>query len=78
MNLLRLALSSSSLKSIAEKILMGCGFQEKGLNQRFSEKLLAWSVLHRYFSLVSWFEDEMNEVKHGDFSSLAARVFPLE
>jgi hygromycin-B 7''-O-kinase len=65
-------------KATLREFLLGCGFQEKNMNQRFSEKLLAWSVLHRYFSLVSYFKDEMAEVQPGDFPGLAARVFPLE
>ena len=64
-------------RATLRKFLIGCGFREKELNQRFSEKLLAWSVLHRYFSLVTWFKDEMAEVEDGDFSGLAARIFPL-
>lgn len=59
------------------EFLIGCGFQEVALNRRFSEKLLVWSVLHRYFSLVTWFKDEMADLPEGDFSKLAARVYPL-
>jgi hygromycin-B 7''-O-kinase len=57
--------------------LIRCGFQENTLNQRFSEKLLVWSVLHRYFSLVTEFKAEMSSLPEGDFSRLAARVYPL-
>lgn len=59
------------------KFLICCGYRESELNQRFSEKLLAWSVLHRYFSLVTWFKDEMADLPEGDFSKLASRVYPL-
>jgi hygromycin-B 7''-O-kinase len=57
--------------------LENCGFEEAQLNQRFSEKLLAWAIMHRYFSVVTWFKHEMNDVEVGDFSELADRVFPL-
>ena len=35
------------------------------------------SVLHRYFSLISYFKGEMDECQPGDFSALAKMVFPL-
>ncbi len=59
------------------RFLIGCGYREGELNQRFSEKMLVWSVLHRYFSLVTWFKNEMAELPEGDFSRLASRVYPL-
>ncbi len=59
------------------QFLVGSGFDKTTLNQRFSEKLLAWSILHRYFSLITWFKEEMAELPAGDFSQLAARVYPL-
>lgn len=59
------------------EFLIGCGFKASMLNPRFSEKLLVWSVLHRYFSLVTWFKNEMAQVPEGDFSKLASRVYPL-
>lgn len=55
--------------------LQECGY--KSCDQRFSEKLLAWCLLHRYFGLSSFFKPEMDVCKPGDFSELASRVFPL-
>jgi|GEM_PF-5747013 hygromycin-B 7''-O-kinase len=65
-------------RTLLRHYLMNCGFSEDQLNQKFSKKLLAWSILHRYFSLVSYFKEEMNECTPGDFSTLAEKVFPLE
>jgi hypothetical protein len=47
------------------------------LNSRYSEKLLAWSILHRYFSIIGYFQNELNACVPGDFKSLAHMVFPL-
>jgi hygromycin-B 7''-O-kinase len=62
---------------VLKEFLLRCGFSEAELNPRFSEKLLAWSILHRYFSLVTWFKDEMAALPEGEFAKLAAKVFPL-
>lgn len=57
--------------------LRRCGIAIEKLNSRFSEKLLAWSIMHRYFSMISYFQDELNSCAPGDFRSLAKKVFPL-
>lgn len=50
----------------------------KKSDQRFSKKLLAWCLLHRYFSNFSIFlKTEMDQCQPGDFSKLADLVFPL-
>lgn len=64
-------------KSLLRHYLVGCGYELKQINNHFSEKLLAWSLLHRYFSMISYFQEEMNLCQPGDFSSLAKKVFPL-
>lgn len=55
--------------------LRECGYQN--CNQYFSEKLLAWCLLHRYFGLSRFFKPEMDQCNPGNFSELAALVFPL-
>jgi len=62
---------------LLRRFLVGCGYSESSLNQNFSEKLLAWALLHRYFSFISYFQHEMDEIQAGGFSSLASKVFPL-
>jgi hygromycin-B 7''-O-kinase len=62
---------------LLREFLLGCGFSPAEMNQRFSEKLLAWSLLHRYFGLVTHFKAEMNECAPGDFKALAKKVYPL-
>lgn len=64
-------------QALLEQYLSQCGVSDTKMNQRFSEKLLAWSILHRYFSLNSYFQSEMSECKAGDFAALAEKVFPL-
>lgn len=64
-------------QSLLRHFLIQSGYKPKHLDQRFSEKLLAWSILHRYFSMISYFQDEMNQCQPGDFSALASKVFPL-
>ena len=64
-------------KQLLRRFLIGCGFTEEILNQRFAEKLLAWALLHRYFSFITYFQEEMAHTAAGDFSALAAKVFPL-
>ena len=52
------------------------GFEN--LDQHFSRKLLAWCLLHRYFSnFSSFFKSEMDQCQSGNFSELAQLVFPL-
>lgn len=47
-------------------------------NHRLSKKLLAWCLLHRYFSNFSTFlKAEMDQCRPGSFSDLANLVFPL-
>ena len=60
---------------ILSTFLRSCGYSP--LNQRFSEKLLAWCLLHRYFDMYGFFTKEMDECVPGDFKSLAQKVFPL-
>ena len=55
--------------------LQECGYTH--LDQRFSEKLLAWCLLHRYFGMYGFFKTEMDSCVPGDFSQLAQKVFPL-
>jgi fructosamine-3-kinase len=62
-------------KQILRSFLSRLGVMD--LNQRFSEKLLAWCILHRYFFMYAFFKKEMEDCVAGDFSSLAQRVFPL-
>ncbi len=47
------------------------------LDERLSEKLLAWTVLHFFSDLNTYFSRELEEVPVGDFSSLARRVYPM-
>lgn len=47
------------------------------MNQRLSEKLLAWTCLHQYSDLNNYFKNEMTLIKPGDFSALANNVYPL-
>ncbi len=47
------------------------------LDQKFSEKLLAWCLLHRYFGMSTFFKSEMDSCHPGDFAELANKVFPL-
>lgn len=46
------------------------------MNQKLSEKLLAWTCLHQYSDLNNYFKSEMTTVKPGDFSALAKMVYP--
>ncbi len=64
-------------RPLLKQYLTRCGFALPDLNARFSEKLLAWSILHRYFSMISYFQEEMKACEPGDFKSLAQKVFPL-
>lgn len=61
-----------------KRYLSRCGNGDRNMNGRFSEKLLAWSILHRYFSMISYFQSEMSACESGDYSSLARMVFPLD
>lgn len=45
---------------------------------RFSEKLMAWTILHQYSRLPTYFEKEMASMEMADFGKLAKRVFPLK
>lgn len=56
-------------------LLKECGHQK--LDQRFSEKLLVWCLIHRYFGFSNFFKADMELCQPGDFSALATRVFPL-
>jgi hygromycin-B 7''-O-kinase len=67
----------SGKKTFLRHYLLQCGFSESQLNQRFSEKLLVWSILHRYFSLIGYYKAEMDSCRPGDFSALAKKIFPL-
>lgn len=64
-------------RELLRRFLIGCGFVESRLNKRLSEKLLAWSLLHRYFVFTGFLQKEMDETSPGDFFSLAHKVFPL-
>ncbi|MGE4133568.1 MAG: phosphotransferase [Bdellovibrionales bacterium] len=59
------------------EFLTSASLSAVNLTERFSQKLLAWSILHRYFSLISWFKTEMASVPEGDFKALARAVYPL-
>lgn len=58
--------------------LLGLGYAPDQLNQRLSEKLMAWTCLHFFSDLNNYFSDEMRMHSPGDFSALAASVFPLK
>lgn len=62
---------------LLEQYLSRCGYTPTQLNPRFSEKLLTWSILHRYFSMISYFQSELSTCVPGDFKALAQKVFPL-
>ena len=57
--------------------LLKIGISEANINRRFSEKLLAWTILHLFSNLNNYFSDEMKQFPNGDFKALAALVFPL-
>lgn len=58
--------------------LLGMGYPDSQLNQRLSEKLMAWTCLHFFSDLKNYFSAEMARHSPGDFSALAGSVFPLE
>ncbi len=64
--------------SSLREYLIGLGYQEHELNQRFSEKLMAWTCLHFYSDLKNYFANEMPKQEPGDFSALAQNVFSLK
>lgn len=64
-------------KELLRRFLMVCGYSAAKLDRKFSEKLLAWAILHRYFSMISYFRDEMDCCRPGDFQELAQKVYPL-
>lgn len=43
----------------------------------FSEKLMAWTLLHQYSDLNTYFSNHMTKVSPGDFSELSKLVFPF-
>jgi hygromycin-B 7''-O-kinase len=57
--------------------LLAYGYAPTELNNRFSEKLLAWGLLHRYFGIVTRFKNELESLPAGDFSALAQKLYPL-
>jgi hygromycin-B 7''-O-kinase len=65
-------------RELLRNFFLGCGYCPSVLNHKFSEKLMAWALLHRYFNMASFLKDEMNKVTPGDFESLAQLVYPLE
>ena len=56
--------------------LQGLGYKEDQLNQRMSEKLMAWTCLHLYSDLKNYFSHDTPLHTPGDFASLAYSVFP--
>ncbi len=66
----------SDRKSL-QRFLLKCGYTTQDFNRKFSERLLAWSFLHRYCGLISYFPNEIAQTKVGDFSTLAEVIFPL-
>lgn len=58
--------------------MLGLGYSKNVLNPRMSEKILAWTCLHLYSNLNTYFTNEMAMLSPGEYSSLAARVFSLE
>lgn len=75
-----LAATSAFLLKGRQKAL-SCYLEATGLfdqiNHQVSEKLLAWTLLHLYSDLKNYFVKEMDQVKNGDFRSLARLVYPL-
>lgn len=59
------------------RFFLKCGYTNNDFNRKFSERMLAWSFLHRYFGLISYFPNEIAQTSIGDFSSLADLIFPL-
>jgi hygromycin-B 7''-O-kinase len=57
--------------------LVNCGYDESLLNAKFSQKLLAWTLLHRYCVIKHHFKTEMELCDPGDFKQLASRLYPL-
>jgi len=57
--------------------LIEWGIAPADLNERFSEKILAWTCLHLYSDLKAYFGRELESIPGGDFASLARLVFPL-
>lgn len=62
---------------LLQKYLTSYGFTQSELNTKLSEKLLAWCLLNRYYSFITYFKTELETVSAGDFKELAKIVFPL-
>ena len=60
-----------------KEYLLALGYKDSELNQRFSEKLMAWTCLHYFSDLNKYFGVEMKALAKADFSVLASKVFPL-
>ncbi len=53
------------------------GIPKKEMNDRLSEKLLAWTILHTFSNLNNYFSKEMSQMVKPNYSALAKLVFPL-
>jgi len=60
-----------------QKYVQAMGVDLRQDSARFSEKLLAWTALHLFSNLTTYFSKEMAEVNEGDFAALARMVYPL-
>ncbi len=65
-------------QALLRSYLSSCGVNQRDLNQRYSEKLLGWALLHRYCRLNNYFKKDFEACKPGDFPALAQKIFPLE
>lgn len=64
-------------KEPLKEYLMSFGFKKTQLNPRLSEKLLAWTLLHKYSDFRNYFTDEMQKINKPSFQKLASVVYPL-
>jgi hygromycin-B 7''-O-kinase len=64
-------------KKFLKQFLINCGYDESMLNEKFSQKMLAWTILHRYCVIQHHFKTEMELCAPGDFKQLASRLYPL-